>query len=192
MLLSRRTLQKRIRVQFTAGARIQAKTCIKLGREKNRLWLKSALPKILAHDKMSCDERTGTAYISVHICGRAFDLRSMSAIRRFPAWYSSCCLKRTRETAWREHLFDGIKYYDRWWWRECVPRRIIIFASEYNWVPNYLPELIYAPQFALEYVPGNFLEILKLPAVLATIGIVRQCGGYVMVLHIYLGRRYVY
>ena len=44
------------------------KSCIKLRREKNRLCLKSALPKILAHDKMSCDERTGTAYISVPEC----------------------------------------------------------------------------------------------------------------------------
>jgi hypothetical protein len=28
---------------------------------------------------------------------------------------------------------------------------------------NYLPEFTYAPQFSLYYVPGNFMEILKLP-----------------------------
>ncbi len=47
-----------------------------------------------------------------------------------------------------------------------------VCAAAYNYIRfgniiefghNYLPEFKYAPQFALEYVPGNLLEILKLP-----------------------------
>ncbi len=37
------------------------------------------------------------------------------------------------------------------------------FGHIFEFGHNYLPEFKYAPQFALEYVPGNFLEILKLP-----------------------------
>lgn len=47
-----------------------------------------------------------------------------------------------------------------------------VSAAAYNFIRfgniiefghNYLPEFKYAPQFSLYYVPGNFLEILKLP-----------------------------
>lgn len=37
------------------------------------------------------------------------------------------------------------------------------FGNIFEFGHNYLPEFKYAPQFALEYVPGNFMEILKLP-----------------------------
>ncbi len=37
------------------------------------------------------------------------------------------------------------------------------FGSIFEFGHNYLPEFLNTPQFALEYVPGNFLEILKLP-----------------------------
>jgi len=39
----------------------------------------------------------------------------------------------------------------------------IRFGNIFEFGHNYLPEFKYAPQFALEYVPENFLEILKLP-----------------------------
>ncbi len=37
------------------------------------------------------------------------------------------------------------------------------FGSIIEFGHNYLPEFAYEPQFSLAYVPGNFLEILKLP-----------------------------
>jgi len=37
------------------------------------------------------------------------------------------------------------------------------FGNPFEFGHNYLPEFLYAPQFSLKYVPGNFLEILKLP-----------------------------
>ncbi len=40
------------------------------------------------------------------------------------------------------------------------------FNSFFEFGHTYLPEFTSAPQFSLSYVPGNFLEILKLPKVL--------------------------
>ncbi len=37
------------------------------------------------------------------------------------------------------------------------------FGNPFEFGHNYLPEFLTAPQFSLDYVPGNFLEILKLP-----------------------------
>lgn len=37
------------------------------------------------------------------------------------------------------------------------------FGSILEFGHNYLPEFAHEPQFSLDYVPGNFLEILKLP-----------------------------
>ena len=39
----------------------------------------------------------------------------------------------------------------------------IRFDNPFEFGHNYLPEFLYTPQFSLDYVPGNFLEILKLP-----------------------------
>ncbi len=39
----------------------------------------------------------------------------------------------------------------------------IRFDNPFEFGHNYLPEFLYVPQFSLDYVPGNFLEILKLP-----------------------------
>jgi hypothetical protein len=40
---------------------------------------------------------------------------------------------------------------------------IVRFDNPFEFGHNYLPEFINTPQFSLDYVPGNFLEILKLP-----------------------------
>ncbi len=40
---------------------------------------------------------------------------------------------------------------------------VIRFDNPFEFGHNYLPEFLYTPQFSLDYVPGNFLEILKLP-----------------------------
>jgi hypothetical protein len=40
---------------------------------------------------------------------------------------------------------------------------IVRFDNLFEFGHNYLPEFLNTPQFSLEYVPGNFLEILKLP-----------------------------
>ncbi len=40
---------------------------------------------------------------------------------------------------------------------------VVRFDNPFEFGHNYLPEFLTAPQFSLSYVPGNFLEILKLP-----------------------------
>lgn len=40
---------------------------------------------------------------------------------------------------------------------------IVRFANPFEFGHNYLPEFLNTPQFSLSYVPGNFLEIFKLP-----------------------------
>ncbi len=40
---------------------------------------------------------------------------------------------------------------------------VVRFDNLFEFGHNYLPEFLTAPQFSLSYVPGNFLEILKLP-----------------------------
>ena len=40
---------------------------------------------------------------------------------------------------------------------------MVRFGSLIEFGHNYLPEFAYEPQFSLTYVPGNFVEILKLP-----------------------------
>ncbi len=40
---------------------------------------------------------------------------------------------------------------------------VVRFDNPFEFGHNYLPEFLSTPQFSLSYVPGNFLEILKLP-----------------------------
>lgn len=110
------------------------------------------------------DSRKPVAWYFSFLClGVAFVCRPMNIVYAPLLFY--LLYNKIKDSDRMRTLVRSIKF--------VLPLVVVgILAAVYNYVRfdnpfefghNYLTEFLYTPQFSIEYVPGNFLEILKLP-----------------------------
>ena len=117
---------------------------------------------VLAVYLMDSENKTAW-YFSFFSLGAAFACRPMNIVYA-PLFYY-LLYNKIKDGGFIRTFVRSVKY--------VLPLAAVgILAAVYNAVRfdnpfefghNYLPEFLYTPQFSLDYVPGNFLEILKLP-----------------------------